>query len=188
MRVDAERNRQRIVDAGLEAFAADGAQVPLEAIAKKAGVGIGTLYRHFPTREDLFNALLETWIAEVDVTSARLIATAGSPRQLLLSWLGEYVGYVRIYKSCTLALVSAMGDPSSPMRPKCDTLIAATGRVLATTAAAVRDDVDALSLNRLAGGVAIVADLGGLPAEVITPMLERIVDGVLLPEAHPRSS
>jgi AcrR family transcriptional regulator len=182
MRADAERNRQRIMDAALEAFAKRGAHTPMEAIAKRAGVGIGTFYRHFPTREDLLNALLVPWAAEVEVTCAAVIAESNDPHELLLSWLTEYVACVRIYRSCTVGLVTAMGDPSSPMRPKCDALIAATGRVLDAAGPAVHADIDGLSLNRLAGGVAIVADLGDLDAKAIAVMLERIVDGILAPE------
>lgn len=181
MRADAERNRQLIMAAALETFAERGAHAPLEAIAKRAGIGIGTLYRHFPTREDLLNALLEPWAAEVDAACTAVIGGGDSPRAMMVAWLREYVARVRVYRDCTISLVSAMGDPSSPMRPKCDALIDATDRVLTACSPCVRDDVDGLTVNRMAGGIAIVADLNDLPTAATSALLERVADGVLAP-------
>jgi len=71
VRVDAARNRAKIIEAAREAFRSRGYDAPLDDIAKAAGVGAGTLYRHFPTRESLVDAVMQAWAERVNDTSAR---------------------------------------------------------------------------------------------------------------------
>ncbi len=178
MRVDAERNRQRIMDAALDVFAARGTHVPMDAIARRAGVGVGTFYRHFPSRDDLLMALLEPWIHEVDSRAETVIRTAATPRLRLVNWLHEYVEFVRLYPDCAMKLVADIGDDASPVRPKWQTLLAATERVLATVSPSVLADADAVTLNRLAGGVAVIANQKDLTPDEVRAMLVHIVDGL----------
>ena len=74
LRRDAQANRERIVAAARAAFAADGIEVPVEEIARRAGVGMGTLYRHFPTKEDLVDAVLEDAFAEFVALAEQALA------------------------------------------------------------------------------------------------------------------
>jgi AcrR family transcriptional regulator len=92
-RADAERNRVRLLDAARAAFASGQASVPLDQIARDAGVGIGTLYRHFPTREALVEALYRKELDELCASAEALLATR-SPEAALRAWLDRFAGYV----------------------------------------------------------------------------------------------
>ncbi len=78
LRADAARNRARVLEVAYETFAAEGLSVPIDEIARRAGVGAGTVYRHFPTKEDLFRAVVEDRIASI-VDDGRELVTAGDP-------------------------------------------------------------------------------------------------------------
>jgi AcrR family transcriptional regulator len=94
IRADAHRNRERLLEAATAAFAgADGTVVSLEAIARAAGVGIGTLYRHFPTREALIEAVYRTELAEVSASAADLLANH-RPVIALRHWMTRYASFV----------------------------------------------------------------------------------------------
>src|SRR5689334_24518261 len=85
LRADARRNRDRLLDAAVRAFSQDGPDVTLDAIAKEAGVGIGTLYRHFPTREALVEAAYRNELARLCDAAADLLATM-PPEAALRTW------------------------------------------------------------------------------------------------------
>src|ERR1700723_287135 len=78
LRADAVRNRARVLEVAYETFAAEGLAVPIDEIARRAGVGAGTVYRHFPTKEDLFRAVIEHRISHV-VDAGRAQLTSGNP-------------------------------------------------------------------------------------------------------------
>src|SRR6202158_6103447 len=89
MRADAQRNKKLIVQAAREVFATEGLAAPIDEIAERAGVGIGTLYRHFPTKEALFEAIVTAKL-EYLLELARGRATATDPGNALFSFLGEF--------------------------------------------------------------------------------------------------
>jgi AcrR family transcriptional regulator len=94
VRADARRNRERLLDAAAAAFgAADGGSVSLESIARDAGVGIGTLYRHFSSREALVEAVYRAELAEVAGAAAQLLES-DSPKAALRRWMDRYAGFV----------------------------------------------------------------------------------------------
>ena len=181
MRADAQRNRERIVEVAREVFREQGYDASLDLVAKRAGVGAGTLYRHFPTREDLLDAIMQSWVAQVEEVAARTLRTEGPPRTLLLTWFDEYVRLISVHKGGPAKITCAMGDEDSPIRTKCEVLRAAGDRVLDVLRAegALRDDVTSLQVARLIGGVATVADQGGLDQDAVRPMLEVVADGLL---------
>lgn len=181
MRADAQRNYDRIVEAARAAFRAKGYDAPLDEIAKNAGVGPGTLYRHFPNRDALIDAVMKAWVAGVDEATDKAIAHEGDPREVLVHWFETYVGLISAHKGGPAKLTSAIGDEASPIRTKCQVLVGSNRRVLAHLAeqGAVRDDVDEVQLARLVGGVATVADQSDLPAAAVRPLLEVLADGVL---------
>ena len=181
MRADAQRNRDRIVDAAREVFRERGYDASLDEVAKRAGVGPGTLYRHFPSRESLLDAVMQSWVDRVDETAAKAMAHEGSPRDVLLAWFTAYVALISLHKGGPAKITSAMGDPASPIATKCQVLAAANDRVLAPfrEQGALRADVDAVHVCRLVGGVAAVADQGGLGPDAVRPLLEVVVDGLL---------
>jgi AcrR family transcriptional regulator len=181
VRADARRNRDRIVEVARQVFREQGYDASLDLIAKQAGVGPGTLYRHFPTRDDLVDAVMQAWVAHVEETADKALAHEGGPRDLLLSWFEDYVRLVSVHKGGPAKITGAMGDEASPIRTKCEVLQSASERVLDRLRAedALRDDVSPLQVVRLVGGVATVADQSDLEPAAVRPMLEVLTDGLL---------
>lgn len=187
MRADAQRNYDRIVETAREVFKEKGYDAPLDEIAKRAGVGPGTLYRHFPSRDDLIDAMMRAWADGVDDATAKAIAHEGTPRDLLLNWFETYVELISAHKGGPAKLTSAIGNEESPIRTKCQALVRANRRVLdhLAEAGALRPDVDEIQLSRLVGGVATVADQSELPTAAVRPLLEVLADGVLAAPVTP---
>jgi AcrR family transcriptional regulator len=183
MRADAQRNRDRIVEVAREVFREQGYDASLDLVAKRAGVGAGTLYRHFPSRESLLDAIMQSWVDRVDEATAKALAHEGPPRELLLAWFAAYVTLISLHKGGPAKITSAMGDPTSPIAHKCQVLAAATDRVVTPLRdeGALRPAVDTVQVCRLVGGVAAVADQGGLDESAIRPLLEVVADGLLAP-------
>jgi AcrR family transcriptional regulator len=129
LRRDAERNRERIVDAAREVFAAQGLEAPMEDVAQRAGVGVGTVYRRFPTKADLVDAVFEETLAETE-------AIARDALELPDPWLGfvAYVEGVLALNAANRGLKDVLGshDPGQEriaavrarLRPPVETLIA----------------------------------------------------------------
>ena len=90
LRADAARNRARVLEVAYETFAAEGLSVPIDEIARRAGVGAGTVYRHFPTKEDLFRAVVEDRIASI-VDDGRALLSSGEPGEALFTFLRSAV-------------------------------------------------------------------------------------------------
>jgi AcrR family transcriptional regulator len=104
MRADARRNYERLVSAATEAFLENGADASLDDIAKRAGVGPGTLYRHFPVRQDLIDAVLDRWMASV-LTDAEPLLQADDPAEALAVWLRRLVSHVYRFRGLSSALI-----------------------------------------------------------------------------------
>src|ERR1700723_1252168 len=88
LRADAARNRARVLETAYETFAAEGLSVPIDEIARRAGVGAGTVYRHFPTKEDLFKAVVESRLQHI-ITEGRALLEERGPTKRLFSFLGR---------------------------------------------------------------------------------------------------
>jgi len=120
LRADARRNRDRLLEVAVRAVSAQGADVSLEAIAREAGVGIGTLYRHFPTREALIDAAYRNELARLSESAGELLATE-SPALALRTWMDRFVEYMaakRGMNDALRALIAAGGDPFSESRAR----------------------------------------------------------------------
>jgi AcrR family transcriptional regulator len=181
MRSDAQRNYDRIVEVAREVFRDQGYDASLDEVAKRAGVGPGTLYRHFPKRENLLDAVMQSWVDRVTESSEKALAHEGSDRELLLRWFEEYVALISLHKGSPAKITSAMGDPDSPIRTKCQVLTSANDRVIERLRedGALRDGVETVQVCRLVGGIATVADQGNLDAAAVRPLLEVVADGLL---------
>jgi AcrR family transcriptional regulator len=181
MRADARRNRDLIVEAAREVFREQGYDASLDAVAKKAGVGAGTLYRHFPTRDSLLDAIMQSWVDRVTEATDKTLAFEGPPRELLVQWLETYAGLISMHKGGPAKLTAAMTDPDSPIRTKCQVLSSASQRVVDRLVAdgALPEDTDAVRICQLVGGVATVADNAGQPVSSVRPLLEVVADGLL---------
>jgi len=183
MRADAKRNRDRIIESAREVFREQGYDASLDEVAKRAGVGAGTLYRHFPARENLVDAIMQTWVDRVTEATDTVLAFEGGERDLLLHWFETYVALISLHKGGPAKITCAMGDPDSPILSKCRVLSDASQRVadLLLERKALRVDVDAVQICRLVGGVATVADNAALDASAVRPLLEVVADGLLIP-------
>jgi len=181
VRADARRNRDRIVEVAREIFRERGYEASLDEIAKRAGVGPGTLYRHFPTRDALLDAVMQVWVARVTETTDKALAFEGPPKELLLGWFEAYVALISLHKGAPAKLTSAIGVEDSPIATKTRALVGQTQRVVEHLRAvgALRDDVDAVQMCRLVGGVAVVADQGDLDPDAVRSMLAVVADGLL---------
>src|SRR5271163_1143193 len=110
-RSDAVRNRERVLESAKAVFSAGGPDASLEAVAKRAGVGIGTLYRHFPTREALFEAVYRREVEQL-ADLAEQLKTEASPVEALRRWLRSNVRFVATKKGMSAALALAAYKPS----------------------------------------------------------------------------
>lgn len=143
-RADAQRNRQRLIEVAQRAFTTGDTKVPLEAVAKEAGVGIGTLYRHFPTRESLVEAV---YLAE----RSRLCATADElladhpPHQALRIWMNHFADYIATKREMADALRALIANGTVTRSQAREQLGTAVRRILdaGATEGTLRPDVDA---------------------------------------------
>lgn len=110
-RTDALRNRERILEVAKAAFTRDGANASLEEIAKQAGVGVGTLYRHFPTRDELIEGVYHNEVEKLAAAAARFAETM-SPIEALRAWMLLLVDYIAAKHIIAPALNSIVGGPS----------------------------------------------------------------------------
>jgi AcrR family transcriptional regulator len=129
------------------------------AAACRAGVGLATLLRHFPTREALFEALLRTSFDEL-TAQAGTLETADSPDDALVSWLRDLVACAHDYRSVVASMMTAVEDPQSALHASCVTMRAAGTRLLARAQAEgmARTDIDGTDLYALAGALAWLSD------------------------------
>ena len=168
MRADAVKNRQRILDAAAEVFATKGVSVPIDLVAARAGVGVGTLYRHFPNKEALFEAIVLTKVEDL-VAKARAAAAAADPVRALFAFLQLFGSEAAMKHDLFDALGSAGIDIKSRCATRIDELEAGIGRLLSRAVAtgAVRDDVCAHEVVSMVIGMCDAAErLGGDPESV----------------------
>ncbi|MCU1536125.1 MAG: TetR/AcrR family transcriptional regulator [Humibacillus sp.] len=180
LRADAQRNRDKILATARVVFAERGTDSSLDEIAKRAGVGPGTLYRHFPTREALVDALMKDWTDRVAADAEAAVATGQPARVMLLGWFEHFIGHITLHRGAATKICAAMDDPSSPMYRKCRVMTEANRRVIEHLdgTGELRPGVDAANVMRLVSGVASVADTSRADLDV-RPMLEVVVDGIV---------
>ncbi|MBN9790071.1 TetR family transcriptional regulator [Pseudonocardia sp. TMWB2A] len=165
MRADAKKNYDLLLGAAGAVVAEQGAEASLRDVARRAGVGLGTLYRHFPTREALLAALLRTGFDELVARAAELEAS-GRPQDALLSWVRECVHFSTVYRGVTEAMVSAIEEPESALHESCVALRASGARLLdrAQGAGEARAGLDGTDLFALIAGLAWLGDQPALAA------------------------
>ena len=182
VRADAQRNRDRIVEVARALFRAKGFDaVSMDEVAKGAEVGPGTLYRHFPTKESLYDAVLEAWAGKVNAAVDRALSLDAPARERLLTWLTDYAAMLTEHKGAAARITAALGDPGSPFAAKCTTYVNANQRLIDGLDSALRPGVEAMQISRLVGGMAAVADNSELPADSVASMLAIVADGLLAP-------
>ena len=178
-RSDALRNRERVLEAAKAVFSAGGSEASLEAVARRAGVGIGTLYRHFPTREALYEAVYRREVDQLGDLAEQLKGEP-APVDALRRWLRSNVEFVATKKGMSAALALAAGSPElhSYTFPR---LTKAVGTLLdrAIAAGDIRRDVGPEDLLRALIGMCYLHDQPGWQSTVLR-LLDVFVDGLLL--------
>jgi AcrR family transcriptional regulator len=178
VRADARRNRERVLEAAVRAFASDGADVTLEAIAKTAGVGIGTLYRHFPTRDALVEAVYRQELAHLCDAVPGLLRSLPAD-EATRAWMDRFIDYMttkRYMAGALQAVIASGGDPYAESRAR---LIAAITTLLTAgiSAGTIRADVEPNDVLLALSGVSLAA---GAPdqREQAGRLLDLLVDGL----------
>jgi AcrR family transcriptional regulator len=173
-RSDARLNHDKLVMAARALFTDKSTSAPLEEVAERAGVGIGTLYRHFPTRQALLEAV---YVDEVEAMARAADDLAELPPWDALSqWLHQYVGFAATKRALNEALLET--DPNSVVLLTCRTAIITAGTALverAQDAGVVRTDTNFLDIVRMVGGIAMVPTED---AEQKKRLLELALDGL----------
>jgi len=159
MRADAKRNYDQLLAVARDLLAKGGADASLRDIARRASVGLGTLYRHFPTREALLEALLRTSFDELTVRAGEL-ETSSSADEALVSWLRELIAVAHNYGGAIKSMVAAIEDETSALHASCVTMKASGTRLLARAQAkgTARNDIDGADLFALVGALAWIND------------------------------
>jgi AcrR family transcriptional regulator len=153
-RADAQRNYEKVLVAARDAFAERGASTSLEEIARRAGVGIGTLYRHFPTRQALLEAVYAHEVDEVCQTAADL--DGADPWDALENWLRRLAAYMATKQALAHELLDYV-DRDAPLFKSCRASIVTAGEPLlrrAQEAGVVRQDAEFSEILQLVGGIA----------------------------------
>lgn len=180
LRADAQRNYQRLLAAASETFAEHSADdASLEEIARRAGVGIGTLYRHFPNRQALLEAVYRD---QVDLLSdrAKRLAESADPGAALQEWLRALVNFGRTKRSLSSALLATL-DKDSELISTCSTLMresAATLLTRAQQAGVVRPDADVKDLLRLTHAISMAVEREPADRGQADRLLGFVLDGL----------
>jgi AcrR family transcriptional regulator len=153
-RADAERNRVRLLETAKAAFAEKGTAASLDEIARTAGVGAGTLYRHFPTRDALIEAVYRNEMAQL-VDAATTLTETRAPVAALREWLVMFVDYMVTKRGMSEALNSLVNGTSELYSTSADQLRRAITKLIdrAVASGDIRLDIDPLDLLRALAGV-----------------------------------
>jgi AcrR family transcriptional regulator len=174
-RADARRNYDKVVAAAREAFAEHGASTSLEEIARRAEVGIGTLYRNFPNRQALLEAVYAGEVEGLCSSAAQFAELA--PWEGFVAWVHGLVGYMATKQALAQELFEYL-DRDAPLFQSCRTLLFASAEPLlarAQAAGAVRPDTDVAEIIQLIGGIARIQ---GAPPEQKERLIEIALDGL----------
>lgn len=186
LRADAKRNYDQLIAAADAEFTERGATASLEEIAKRAGVGIGTLYRHFPTRDDLIARVLQE-STQALVARGRALLDKAAPADQLQHWIADLVAYVTTYRDLTAALANSyVAKNDTELCQGCEA-ITATGAALlsrAQDAHAIRGDADIKEIILSAHAAAWIAEQTKDPAAV-DRLLGILFDGLRVVKKRP---
>jgi AcrR family transcriptional regulator len=185
LRADAQRNRDALLVVAAAQFAERGVEAPLEDIARDAGVGIGTLYRHFPSREAL---IADVYRREVDLLCGGVdeLLTTLPADEALAEWMRRFVGYVATKRGLALALKSMVSDSSELFAQSRANINESMARLVnaAVEAGLVRADADPEDVLRGMSGFCLFSDQAGWQ-EQAQRLVALLVDGLRFRAAGP---
>jgi AcrR family transcriptional regulator len=178
-RADAVKNHEKILKAAEETFATEGIMVPIDLVAERAGVGIGTLYRHFPTKEALYEAIVMTRLQAI-LDMADDFARDPDPGQGFYLFLREFATQAAEKKDLFEALSQAGIDFKAHCADLVDALMAKFEFLCARAvdAGAVRDDVASHDILNLVVGTCQAAGQGGFDDEGLSRLLDIVIAGI----------
>jgi AcrR family transcriptional regulator len=182
MRADAVKNRARILEAAEEVFATEGISVPVDRVAERAGLGVGTLYRHFPTKEALFEAIVVSRLEQL-VELVRTQCAAQDPGPALFSFLREFAGQA----SAKRDLFDALGSAGIDIKSQCFEMMDEMKRNIdvlrqrAVDVGAVRSDVSSEEMIGLIVGTCQAGGHDGIDEAAVQRMVEIVCDGLRAP-------
>jgi AcrR family transcriptional regulator len=179
MRADAAKNRLRILEAAEEVFAAEGVSVPVDTVAERAGVGVGTLYRNFPTKEALFEAIVVMRLTEL-ARAAEDLADAEDPGAAFFTFLRLLADRAAMKRDLFAALATAGIDIKSQCSELNERLQQGVQRLLerAQRTGAVRSDVDRAEAIGLVVGTCMAVEQSAGSGSPSSRMLEIVIDGL----------
>lgn len=178
LRADAQRNRERLLAAAMQAFAVEGEEVALESVAARAGVGIGTLYRHFPNRDALVVAAYQNEVDELCAAAADLLASVPAD-EALRAWADRFADYIATKRAMGNALRSAAAS-DSPLFANTREQILGALRLLLTAGVGdgtLRADVAPSDVIRVINGIWYLPD-GPEWRDSVGRMLDLVIDGL----------
>lgn len=177
-RSDAVRNHERVLEAAKRVFNAGGPEASLEAVAREAGVGIGTLYRHFPTREALFEAVYRREVEQL-VDLAEQLQSDAAPIEALRQWMRANIAFIATKKGMSTALAVVVHSSSSLTVYSLDRLGRALDGLLQRAAAAgeIRSDIGPEDILRTLVGLSYTHDKPGWQENVLR-LVDVFVDGM----------
>jgi AcrR family transcriptional regulator len=178
LRKDAQRNRDLLLGVAADAFATHGVEYPLEDIAHEAGVGIGTLYRHFPTRAALIEAVYRREVAQLCDSVDGLLETL-SADAALEAWMHNFVAYIATKRGLSAALRDMMAAEPDLFAVTRAHIREAASKVLsaAVEAGAIRPVIEAEDLIRAMGAVCMATDDAGY-SDRATTLVSLLLDGM----------
>ncbi|MFJ9629698.1 TetR/AcrR family transcriptional regulator [Streptomyces sp. NPDC101175] len=187
LRADARRNRERILEVAVRAFSEQGPDVAIDTIAKAAGVGSATLYRHFPTREALVEAAYRNELVRVCDSAAQLLSDH-APDQALRLWMDRFIDYLAAKQGMADALRAVVASGADPFAETLDRLGTAIGTLLRAGADAglLRPDVDPFDVGFTLAGVALITSAPG-QRERAGRLLDLLLDGLRYGAHEPAS-
>jgi AcrR family transcriptional regulator len=178
LRADAQRNVERLIAAARDAFAVHGPAASLDDIARVAGVGPGTLYRHFPTRLTLFEAVYRDSVERLCADGLRR-SVSEPPAEALADWLRGFVVVLTQKRGLAAALTEE--GQTSEVFAQCHTMINTTGSALlekARDAGAIREDVSLDDMLRMAKAFAVAGDTSPEGSALAERLLAIAMDGL----------
>lgn len=180
MRADAQKNYDHLLETGRAVVAEQGAETSMRDVARRAGVGIGTLYRHFPSREALLAALLREHFDAVTARAGELETSLPSG-EALVGWLREMVALTYAHRGVLASMTAAIADPESALHASCVSLRASGAQLLARAQAEgrARKDIDGVDLLALVSALAWLNDQAPF-ADRVDRLLEIIAEAILV--------
>ena len=176
LRADAARNRARVLEVAYDTFASEGLSVPIDEIARRAGVGAGTVYRHFPTKEDLFRAVVAERIGNIVDQGQKLAATDDPDalfeflRSIVLQWGATDRGLADALAGIGIVIETALPDVEEAFLQMLAELLEAGQK-----AGTVRSDLDVRDVKAILGGCLSIQAANATQAERLT---EVVLDGL----------